>query len=135
MNGGGSALETPTLNGRAGSSLGGGMGRGGGGGAALETPPHLEWKGCILIANCHHPPPMQGTMHAGALGRVDGGGGAALEDPPHLEWKVCILIGEGVRGRGGEAFETPPHPEWKGCSLIVNRHHSSPPSAGCHACR
>ena len=46
-----------------------------GGGAALETPPHLEWKGRILTGE-------------GVRGR----GGAAFETPPHLEWKARILI-------------------------------------------
>ena len=78
----------------------------------MRTPPHLEWKVCILIGegdwdegrwgqplrppqtewkvrvlmvDCHHPPPpMQGAMHAGELGRVDGGGGQPLKPPPKL---------------------------------------------------
>lgn len=52
-------------------------GRGGDmrGGAALETPPQTELKGRILIANCHHPPSMQGAMHAGELRTLGRGGG------------------------------------------------------------
>ena len=68
----------PTLNGRAVSSLGGG-GEGDwdkGGVAVFETPPHPEWKGRVLMVNCHHPPPpppMQGAMHAGELGTLGRG--------------------------------------------------------------
>ena len=105
----------PTLNGRAVSSLGGG-GEGDwdkGGVAVFETPPHPEWKGRVLMVNCHHPPPhpqCRAPCMQVNWGHWGGGGwgGEALETPPHPEWKGHILIGEGIRGRGGAALETPP---------------------------
>ena len=88
---------------------------GGGGGAALETPPHLEWKGCVLIVNCHHFHPPQTQCRAPCMqvnwGGWMGGGGQPLRTPPHLEWKVCILIGGGIGmgGGGGQPLGPPPN--------------------------
>lgn len=72
--GGGAALETPPHLEWKGRILTG-EGVRGRGGAAFETPPHLEWKARILIVNHQPPPPMQGTMHAGELGTLGRGGG------------------------------------------------------------